>query len=548
MQHLDIIIILMAVLAVLYSVADWIKVSYPILLVVAGLAIGCIPGLPTVKLQPDVVFLIFLPPLLFEAARNTSWHDFRNNRGAIGRLAIGLVFFTTVAVAICAHYMIPGFNWPLSFILGAIVSPPDVAAATSAIKGLRLPKRIVTILEGESLVNDASALIAYRYALACIFTGTFVLWHAAIQFFIVAGGGIAIGLVIGFAFMYLQKKILDNPTVETCLALVVPFMSYVGAEHLGVSGVLAVVSAGLVVSWKSHEMFSFQTRMRMNNFWETLIFLLNGLVFILIGLQLPAILSAVEDYTLDQLVVYGLIISAVTIIVRIIWIYPTVYISATLRRLHDKDGAPDLNARLVKELLVIGWAGMRGVVSLASALALPLMLPNGNAFPERNVVLFITFIVILVTLVLQGLTLPFLVRYLGVQEPLNKGNAEEKTLRLQIAHSSMKFIDDDLSNKIQNRLLDQFKEKFERQINYLNEIIGNPDLARQTEESDHSRRETFYEYIQSELAIVDHQRKLLVQMHKDGSFSAEALRRIEQELDIWAMSLSEKLKALKNMT
>lgn len=542
MDNLDTILILMAVLACLYSIAEKIHIAYPILLVVAGLIIGFVPGLPVVALSPDVVFLIFLPPLLFEAARNMPWHDFKKNREPIGRLAIGLVLFTTVSIAICAHYLIPGFTWPLAFVLGAIISPPDVIAAASAIKGLRLPRRMVTILEGESLVNDASALILYRYAVAAVFSGTFIFWHAALKFFFMAGGGIGIGMACGWGFTTVQKRFLNNSIVETSVTLMLPFMSYVLAERLGVSGVLSVVATGLMVSWRSHDLFSFETRMKMNDFWDVVAFLLNGLVFILIGLQLHTIVGSINSYTLPALIGYGLIISLVTILVRIIWVYPSVHFSNWLHRIMKTGKKISTNPA---QLFVIGWSGMRGVVSLASALALPLTLENGYAFPQRDAILLITFIVIFCTLVLQGLTLPFIVRFLGVQESEEMAISEERMLRLAVANSSLKFIDQNLSKAPNDPVVKDMRQRIERQINYLNGVLEGNDEHLHVDDTGLSKHEFLKRYVGSEHALIGHQRKLISEMNRDASFSEQALRQIEQELDAWNMMMDEKLKSIR---
>ncbi|MDP4263333.1 MAG: cation:proton antiporter, partial [Bacteroidota bacterium] len=309
MEKFRIVIFILAVLISLSALIEKIKLPHPIFLVLTGFAIGFIPALPDLALDPDVVFLIFLPPLLYDVAFRTSWHDFKKDIRPISALAVSLVFFTTLAVAITAHYFIPAFSWPLAFLLGAIVSPPDAVAATGIIKGLRLDKRVLTILEGESLVNDASALIAYRYALTAVTTGSFILWQAGLQFLLVAGGGILIGILIGYILALAHAKMNNNPIVETSLTLLTPFLSYLAAEQVHVSGILAVVSTGLVISWRSPEIFSYQTRMRTKVVWDTLIFLLNGFVFILIGLQLPAILKQLASYTLAELIGYGMLIS-----------------------------------------------------------------------------------------------------------------------------------------------------------------------------------------------------------------------------------------------
>jgi len=296
MENFTVVIFIMAILIALSAIADKSKLPYPVLLVVVGLVIGFIPALPDLSMDPDVVFLIFLPPLLYDAASKTSWHELRTSIRPISALAFTLVIFTTLAVAVCAHYLIPGFTWPLSFLLGAIVSPPDAVAATSITKGLGLNKKVITILEGESLLNDASALIAYRYAIVAVTTGSFILWQAALQFFLVAGGGILIGIASGYLFVFAHKKIYNNAIVETSLTLLSPFIAYLLAEHFHVSGILAVVSAGLIISWRAPEIFSYHVRMRSRVVWDSLIFLLNGFIFILIGLQLPSIIKDLGDY------------------------------------------------------------------------------------------------------------------------------------------------------------------------------------------------------------------------------------------------------------
>lgn len=539
MEHIDTILILMAVLAALYTVAEKIGISYPILLVLAGLAIGVLPGIPQVEITSDTVFLLFLPPLLFDAARHTSWHDFKKNGDAIGRLAIGLVLFTTAGVALCAYYMIPGFTWAAAFALGAIVSPPDAVAATSAIKGLHLPKRMVAILEGESLVNDATALIAYRYAVAAAVSGSFILWKATLQFFVVAVGGVLVGLLIGFVFVYLFRRLTDSATIETILTLILPFVAYLGAEHFHLSGVLAVVVAGLVVSWRAPEVFSFRTRMQMNGFWDTLIFLLNGFVFILIGLQLPIIIADAEEHTLTQLISYGLLVSAVVIIIRMVWIFPTVRISDWLAHRRGKNVSRKTNA----QLFILGWSGMRGVISLATALALPLMLENGEAFPQRSVILFITFVVILVTLVFQGLTLPVLIKWLKVSEPEEKEIVEERRLRHVMANSTLAFLDDVLAKTMPPQAIEEVRSRLARQERYLEGVL---DEGKVRCRDDLERQHTLFEnFLQTEQAVIDHQRDLMIQMHKKGAFSAEVLKRLERDLDARSETLEARRFALR---
>lgn len=539
MEHFDTILFLMAILAALYSVADKIGISYPILLVIAGLGISLIPDMPVVEITPEIVFLLFLPPLLFDAARHTSWHDFKKNGESIGRLAIGLVLFTTAGVAVCAYYFIPGFTWPLAFVLGAIVSPPDAVAATSAIKGLNLPKRLVSILEGESLVNDATALIAYRYGVLAVVSGTFVLWQAALHFIMIAAMGILIGAAIGYIFMVILKRMSDHPTVETILTLLLPFVSYLSAEHVHVSGVLAVVTTGLFVSWKAHEIFSFQTRMQMNSFWDTLIFLLNGFVFILIGLELPVIISDVNENSLSDLIYYGLLVSAVVIVIRMVWIYPTVWISEWLARRRGVTAPIKSN----RELFILGWSGMRGVISLATALALPLALDNGEEFPQRNVILFITFVVILVTLVFQGLTLPFLIKLFGVSESEEKEIIEERRLRQLMTASALAYVDNTLSPNVPEQALVEVRERLERQQRYLSGLLSEEQESSSAENM--SQSGLFAQYLDSEQAVINHQRNTLIEMHKKGAFSAEVLKRIERDLDSRSLTLEGRKAAFR---
>lgn len=528
----------MAILAGLYSVAEKIGISYPILLVIAGLGIGFAPGLPVVQITPDIVFLLFLPPLLFDAARHTSWHDFKRNSDAIGRLAIGLVLFTTGAVAVAAHYFIPGFTWPLAFALGAIVSPPDAVAATSAIKGLHLPKRIVTILEGESLINDATALIAYRYAIVAVTSGTFVLWHATLQFVFVAAGGILVGALLGYIFTIILKKFMSNATVETILTLIIPFVSYLAAEHFHLSGVLSVVATGLMVSWRSHEIFTFQTRIQMNSFWDTMIFLLNGFVFILIGLQLPSIVNDIDHHTLGEVIGYGLLISAVVIVARLVWIFPTVRIADRVSELRGLAVTPKTNGQLA----VLGWSGMRGVISLATALALPLVMENGEAFPQRNIILFITFVVILVTLVFQGLTLPLLIKWLDVAETEEKEMLEERRLRFVVANSALAYVNNDLAKLVPEQAIVEVRSRLERQTKYLNGVLHNEQASAEDLDMQHK---FFEHYLESEEAVIQHQRELIIKMHKKGAFSAEVLKRIEQDLDSRSLTLEGRRQALR---
>ena len=539
MEDFKIVIFIMVILISLTAIANKRKLPYPVLLVAAGLLIGFIPDLPDLALDPNVVFVIILPPLLYDAASKISWQEFRTSIRPISALAVTLVFFTTVSVAVTAHYLIPGFSWPLAFVLGAVVSPPDAVAASGIIKGLGLNKKVITILEGESLINDASALIAYRYAVAAVTTGTFVFWQAGLQFLLVAGVGILIGVAIGYLFVLAHKKIENNPVVETSLTLLSPFVSYLAAEQFHMSGILAVVSTGLVISWKSHEVFSFRARMRTRVVWDTLIFLLQGFVFILIGLQLPSIIKDLGNYPFSQILGYGLIISLVTIIVRIIWVFAGAWWFNFFQKRKKAPAvlaANTLENDTWKNVLVVAWTGTRGVISLAAALALPLVLQNGSDFPKRNSIIFLAFVVIFVTLVVQGLSLPLLIRWLKIK-PQNQTAIEEKELQLYLVTSTLQFIEEELP--LDNKSQQQLKKKYELQINDLSKEIRRHKKAKRNEEAVEEAPPDAL--LTAQLAISKFQRELLLKLHKEEEYSDEAIKLVEREMDIDELKLNIRL-------
>jgi CPA1 family monovalent cation:H+ antiporter len=541
MEDFKIVIFIMAILISLTAIANKRKFPFPVLLVFAGLIIGFIPQLPDLALNPDTIFVIILPPLLYDAASKTSWHEFKTSIRPISALAITLVFFTTVAVAVTAYYLIPGFSWPLAFVLGAVVSPPDAVAASGIIKGLGLNKKVITILEGESLVNDASALIAYRYAVAAVTTGTFIFWKAGLEFLLVAGVGIIIGIVIGYLFVFAHKKIENNPVVETSLTLLSPFVSYLAAEQFHMSGVLAVVSTGLVISWRSPEVFSYQARMRTKALWDTLIFLLHGFVFILIGLQLPSIINDLGNYPFTQILGYGLIISGVTIVVRIIWVFAGVSSQSFFKKgkkVSDDLLVNDEQESTWKNVLVVAWTGTRGVISLAAALALPLVLDDGTAFPKRHSIIFLAFVVIFITLVVQGLSLPLLIRLLKIK-PQDNTLAEEKELQLYLATSTLHFIEQELQVQLDNKSEQQLKNKYEQRINDLTREIRRHKKAKSNDEIIQAKPPDAF--LNAQLEITKFQRELLLKMHKEGEFSDAVIRQMERELDINELKLDLKV-------
>jgi len=546
MENFKIVVFILAILIVLTALANRRNLPYPVLLVGAGLIIGFVPQLPNLALNPEVVFVIILPPLLYDAASKTSWHEFRTSIKPIAALAITLVFFTTLAVAVTAHYFIPGFAWPLAFVLGAVVSPPDAVAASGIIKGLGLNKKVITILEGESLVNDASALIAYRYAVLAVTTGTFVFWEAGLQFLLIAGAGIGIGVATGYLFVLIHKKIENNPVVETSLTLLAPYISYLAAEQFHVSGVLAVVSTGLLIAWRAPEVFTYQTRIRTREVWDTLIFLLHGFVFIMIGLQLPGIIRDLGHASLPKMLGYGLLVSVVTIIVRIIWVLAGARADwqNLLRKGKSKtDVSPASPAatdpdNTWKNVLVVAWTGTRGVISLAAALALPLFLVDGSLFPQRQSIIFLSFVVIFVTLVVQGLSLPILIRLLKIKRQDNTA-AEEKELQLHMAASTLHFIEIGLSTPLDNKLQQQLKNKYEGLIHDLTKEISRHRRAEQNNQQ--AAEGPTDGILNAKLEISKFQRALLLKLHKEGEFSDAVIRQVERVMDIDDMKLDSQL-------
>src|SRR6266481_4603084 len=434
LHTVEVVLGILAAVAALALLSRKLPVPYPILLVLGGLALALIPGLPRVPLNPDLVFLIFLPPLLYPAALFTSWRDFHANLRPILLLAIGLVLFTTTAVGFLAHYFIEGLPLAAGFVLGAIVSPPDAIAATAIAERLRIPRRIVTILEGESLVNDATALVAYRFAVITVATGSFSLAQAGEQFVIAGLGGILVGLAMGWLAEQFHRRVDDAP-IEITVSLLTPYVAYLAAERFGVSGVLAVVTAGLYLGMRMPELLSFRTRLRGGPVWEMVEFLLNGFVFILIGLQLPEVVSALSGHSIPvhRLVWYALLISLAVIVIRILWVFPANYLPRLVfKKVCRHDPYPPW-----RHVTIVAWTGMRGVVSLAAALALPLTLRDSTTpFPGRDLILFLTFVVILATLVLQGLSLPPLIRWLGVKDD-GSMEKEEREARLKANRAAL---------------------------------------------------------------------------------------------------------------
>ena len=520
MEPIETVVLLLAVVALLTVASRRIGVPYPILMVLGGLALGfvlasgIIPGLSRVELEPDVVLLMFLPPILFSAAYLSSPRELWRSVRPISLLAFWLVLITTLAVASVASALIPGLPFAAAVALGAIVSPPDAIAATSIAQRLGLPRRLVTILEGESLVNDATALVTYRFAVVAALTGSFSFAEAAGSFVLVALGGVAIGLVVGWGASWLLAR-LDDPPVEVLITLIAPFAAYLPAELLHVSGVLAAVSGGLLLGWRAPRVMSSDTRVLGFGTWQMTTFVVNGLAFLLVGLQLPGVMESISGRPAGELLLLGGAVAATVILVRLAWVFPATYLPRWLvPGLAERDPTPPVAA-----VLVIGWAGMRGAVSLAAALALPTTPP----FPERDLLIFITFVTILATLVGQGLTLPLLIRWVGLGDD---GSAEHEELRAREAATDAALARlDELVTEIPGhvQLIDQLRDRYRHRAEHYVHEHEDQDIPVDPEERDHEaiRR-----------AVLSSERLAIIGLRDKGVISDEAMRRVERDLDL----------------
>ncbi len=519
MHPVGVVLALLLLVALLAVTARRIGVPYPILMTLGGLALGLVPGLPRVELAPEIVFLLFLPPLLFAAAFFTSPRELQANARPIGLLAIGLVLVTTAAVGMVVYALAPGVPLPVAFALGAIVSPPDAVAATAIAQRLGLPRRLVVILEGESLVNDATALVAYRLAVVAAVSGTFSLGEAALSFLIVSIGGVAIGLAAGWAIVFVLGR-LEDPPVEVLLSLLAPFGAWLPAEAIGVSGVLSVVTAGIVVGRRAPRILGSDTRVLGSGVWQMVVFTLTGLVFILIGLQLPTVLdSLAATRTFEELASWAVIVSVTVILVRLAWVFPATYLPRLLwPGLRARDPSPRPQA-----VLVLGWAGMRGVVSLAAALALPLTVADGSPFPGRDLVIFLTFAVILATLVGQGLTLPWLIRRLGVGDD-GKVAHEELHAREAAVHAALERLAE-LETEWPGHLelIVNLRERHEHATAHLEHDHEAGEVPHDLEKVEHA-------IIQR--AVIDAQRLAVIDLRDRGVIGDAALRQVERGLDL----------------
>jgi Na+/H+ antiporter len=521
LHQLEIIILLLMAVLALTTVARKLGIPYPILLVVGGLVLGFVPGLPTVRLDPDLVFLVFLPPILWAAAYFTSWRDFRANLRPIILLAVGLVLTTTAAVAGVAHAVLPGLGWAEAIALGAIVSPPDAVSATAVGRQLHLLRRGLTILEGESLVNDASALVLYRAALVAAVSGTFELRDTLLDFVLAATVGIAVGFAVGLVTRWALRLTGDSFS-EIAITLVAPYIAWVLAERAHASSVLACVAGGLYIRQHFSTIVAPATRIQARAVWDLLVFVLNGIIFILIGLQLGALRDAIPSGELNSLTLKGALVVATVIVVRLIWVPVAAWVPRFLSpSLRARDPMPPWS-----NLFVLGWTGMRGIVSLAAALALPLTTAAGTPFPFRAEIILITFMVILVTLVLQGLSLPLLIRALDLGEDRSQ-EYEERHARERAATAALARLEEALAEDwpVPDHI-EQLRVHYARRRQRYADG-GAPD-SECTKEVAEAFRRLRHETLTAE-------RFALIDLRNEGVISDEILHRLEQELDVEAL-------------
>lgn len=514
-----VLLVLLALIIFFVGVARRLKIPYPIVLVLAGLLIGLLPRAPEIALDPDVVFLIVLPPLLYSAAWQTSWREFSRNFVIILLLAFGLVGFTVLGVAAVAPSILPGFDWRSGFVLGAVVATTDAVAATSIAKRIGLPQRIVDILEGESLVNDATGLLALELGVGMLQSGETpgVLFGVGrlLQLTFV---GIALGLLVGFAVDKLERFIEDSQ-VEIVISILIPYGVYMAANALQASGILAVVACGLYLSRRSTYFFSPWARLQIYAVWESLVFLLNGIVFILIGLQLPYVRAAITRFSTESLLLYGAVFSAVLIVLRLLWVYPATALSVLAERFFLHRKAKFYEARRV---FIVGWTGMRGVVALAAALSLPAVVAGNVPFRQRNLIIFLTYSVILVTLVLQGLTLPALIRKLGLAgaDGENCEEYEARRMMLEAARSRL----EELKGKDPD-----FEEVYEHvDRHYQDRLLAitqeEEDIGKTMQEMQRFR------HVTREMRHIE--RETAIRLRNERRISDELLRKLERELDL----------------
>jgi Na+/H+ antiporter len=514
-----VLLALLAAIAALLVLAPALRIPYPILLVLGGLALGFVPGIPTIELPPDVVLVAILPPLLYAAAFYTSLRDLRQNVLPISALAIGLVAATTVGVAVVAHMFIPDFGWGPAFVLGAVVSPTDPLAATAIAKRLGVPRRLVAIVEGESLVNDGTALVLYRVAVVAVVAGSFSIWEAGFRFIWTAAGGIAVGLAVGYVIAAVRRRI-DNPPVEVTIALLSGYFAYLPAAAIHVSGVLSVVTVGVYMGWRTPELTSVQTRLDGAAMWQILTFVVNALLFGLVGLQLHHILDSLSSRSAGELIGDAALIGLAVILIRIIWIFPFSYVPWVLwGRSERREPAPPW-----QRPAVVSWMGLRGAVTLAAALAIPLTTDAGDPFPDRALIIYLAFAVIVVTLVFQGLTLPMVIRMLGVEAD-DLAEREENKARIHAADAALARLEELIDE-------DWVRPDTAERLRGLMNFRRSRFKTRFSEDDDGTLEEQSQAYQRLLRELLDAERAAVIQLRRDGRINDDVMLRVTRDLDL----------------
>jgi CPA1 family monovalent cation:H+ antiporter len=512
-------------------VANKLRVAYPIVLLLGGLLLSFTSAFSHITIDPDTVFFIFLPPLLYEAAWQTSWKEFYRWRRVITSFAFPIVILTSCLIAFASSSLIPGFTLALGFLLGGIISPPDAVSATTIMRSVKVPKSLVTIIEGESLLNDASSLIVFRFALAAVVTGQFHFGNAAGTFFLVVAMGIIIGLLVGLIFYGIHRLLPTTSSIEIVLTLITPYCMYYAAEHFHYSGVLAVVCGGLFLSSKRQRMLTYKSRIGGVNVWTNLVFVMNGLIFLLIGLQLPSITQQLGSIGVGTAIWYGLAVSSVLILSRFLCTFGAVLFTRMASRfITVADPNPGWKAPLIS-----AWAGMRGVVSLAAALSIPLTINETQPFPYRSLILFITFIVILITLVIQGLSLPWLIRKVRIEDKFNSMTEQEQEVVIQkkITKTSLQYLEDKYGkDKSQNKHLENLVARLQLDLNFFQQDFNISDKP--TENS-------LFSYQRIYLDLLEQQRRLLTDMNNRTEFDEELIRKYHGLIDLEEFKIREKL-------
>jgi CPA1 family monovalent cation:H+ antiporter len=515
-----VLLLLLLFVAVFAALARRLQTPYPIVLVIAGLLLGLVPGVPSITLDPDLIFLVVLPPLLYAAAWVTSWRDFSHNLVTVSMLAFGLVSFTAWAVAVAGPWLFPGFDWRIGLVLGATVATTDAIAATSIASRLGLPKSIVDLLEGESLLNDATGLLALEFAAALVVDGRHSTVHfALLRLVYLSVAGIGTGLILGRVVEWFERRIDDGP-IEIAISILVPYAAYLTAEAIHASGVLAVVAVGLYLARKSSEFLSPAVRLQNRSVWNSLEFILNGFVFVLIGLQLPSVVAGVGELRPSRLIWYGVLFSVFLIVLRLLWTFPGVYVAGLIRRHFLRQHEPWPGAR---QVFVVGWTGMRGVIALAAAISLPRTIADGTPFPHRNLIIFLTFSVILVTLVVQGLTLPSLIRTLGLasQSSQTCGEGEARRLVLEAALSRLEEMRRDASAGSHDVYRDLTQHYQHRLASVSDGDQHNPAAV-----------DEYFRYLDVSRTLIEVERQTALRLRNEGRIADHVSRQIEHELDL----------------